>query len=102
MAHTVRRFGQVVRLKPEHADEYRACHARIWPEVASRIKDCGIEDYSIWYDDGTGLLFASFKYVGGDYEGDMRRMAADDKVREWWEVTDRCQESLHPLLINDL
>ncbi len=49
---------------------------------------------SIWYDDKTGLLLGSFKYVGYDYKGDMERMAANPKVREWWKMTDRMQESL--------
>lgn len=39
-----RRFGQVVKLKPECVDAYKACHAKIWPEVAKQIKDCNIED----------------------------------------------------------
>lgn len=39
-----RRFGHVIRLRPERVAEYKACHARIWPEVAKQIKDCGLED----------------------------------------------------------
>lgn len=39
-----RRFAQVVKLKKECVDEYKACHAKVWPEVAKQIKDCGIED----------------------------------------------------------
>lgn len=49
---------------------------------------------SIWFDDGSSLLFASFKYVGYDYAGDMQRMAENPKVREWWKMTDGFQESL--------
>ncbi|KJZ75970.1 hypothetical protein HIM_04794 [Hirsutella minnesotensis 3608] len=105
-----RRFGQVIRLKPECVDEYKACHVKIWPEVAQQIKTCNIEDLkrtrltacpggawavdSIWYDDKTGLLFASFKYLGYDYAGDMERMAESPKVQEWWKMTDSFQESL--------
>lgn len=39
------------------------------------------------------MLFATFKYVGNDFDGDMARMAANSKVREWWRVTDAMQES---------
>lgn len=49
---------------------------------------------SIWYDEKSGLLFASMKYVGSDFEGDMRRMAENPTVREWWKMTDSYQESL--------
>ena len=48
---------------------------------------------SIFYDDKTSILFASFKYVGYDYAGDMERMASNPKVREWWKMTDGYQES---------
>ncbi|PHH90010.1 hypothetical protein CDD83_4743 [Cordyceps sp. RAO-2017] len=91
-----RRFGQVVRLKAGCAAEYKARHAQVWPEVAQQIKACNIVDYTIWYDEGTSLLFASFKYIGYDYAGDMQRMADSPKVRDWWALTDALQESLVP------
>ena len=51
---------------------------------------------SIFHDPGTGILFASFKYVGYDYAGDMERMKENPKVREWWKMTDGMQETLVP------
>lgn len=51
---------------------------------------------SIWWDDNTGILFASFKYVGYNYEGDMQKMAENPKVREWWKMTDGYQQSFVP------
>jgi L-rhamnose mutarotase len=51
---------------------------------------------SIFYDDSTGILFASFKYIGYDYEGDMEKMRENPKVREWWKMTDSYQESMVP------
>jgi L-rhamnose mutarotase len=116
MKNPGRWFGQVVKLKKDRVDEYKACHAKVWPDVLKQIKDCGIEDCkltvlppsyslieqslcngvidSIFYDDGLGLLFASFKYIGYDYAGDMEKMAGNPKVREWWKMTDGMQESL--------
>ncbi|OAR04797.1 hypothetical protein LLEC1_03249, partial [Akanthomyces lecanii] len=91
---STRRFGQVIRLKPDCVGQYKACHAKAWPEVLKQIKDSNIEDYSIWYDEKNGLLFASMKYVGSDFEADMRRMAENPNVREWWKLTDSYQESL--------
>ena len=61
----------------------------VWLGSNSRID-------SIFYDDTTSLLFASFKYVGYDFAGDMARMAENPKVREWWAMTDSYQESLVP------
>ncbi|KAL6696822.1 hypothetical protein J3F84DRAFT_309614 [Trichoderma pleuroticola] len=87
-------FAQTVKLKKDRVEEYKACHAKVWPEVLKQIKDCGIEDYSIYYDDEMGLLFGTFRYIGYDYAGDMEKMAANPKVREWWKMTDAMQESL--------
>lgn len=39
------------------------------------------------------MLFASFKYVGNAWDEDMKRMAANPKVQQWWEMTDGMQES---------
>lgn len=75
--------------------EYKASHAAVWPEVLKQIKECNIEDYSIWWDDASGILFASFKYVGYDYQGDMEKMRGNPKVREWWKMTDGWQETLN-------
>jgi L-rhamnose mutarotase len=41
-------------------------------------------------------LFASFKYIGYNWEGDMQKMRENEKVREWWRMTDGYQESLVP------
>ncbi|KAI6089391.1 rhamnose mutarotase [Hypoxylon rubiginosum] len=92
----VRRIAQIVKLKPEFLDKYKEVHAAVWPEVLQQIKVCNIEDYSIYHDPATGILFATFKYVGIDFEGDMERMRENVKVREWWAMTDGFQESVVP------
>ncbi|KAK8099383.1 uncharacterized protein PG998_012624 [Apiospora kogelbergensis] len=86
----------IIKLKPECIAQYKECHAAVWPEVQRQIKACNIQDYSICHDPETGILFASFKYVGYDYAGDMERMRENPKVREWWAMTDSYQESMVP------
>jgi hypothetical protein len=39
-----RRFAQIVKLKPEFEEQYKECHANVWPQVLKQIKDCNIED----------------------------------------------------------
>jgi len=39
-----RRVAQIVKLKPEYVEEYKQCHAKVWPEVLKQIKDSNIED----------------------------------------------------------
>jgi L-rhamnose mutarotase len=78
------RHGQVIRLKPGKLDEYRAYHARVWPEVLKTIRDCNMRNYSIYFKNG--YLFGYFEYVGEDFEADMAKMAADPKTQEWWDI----------------
>lgn len=84
----MRRFGQVARLKQDKVGEYESLHAAVWPEVLSTITACGLRNYSI-YRQGE-LVFAYFEYIGLDFEGDMRRMAADPVTQEWWKLTKPC------------
>ncbi|KAJ2903722.1 L-rhamnose mutarotase [Zalerion maritima] len=91
-----RRIAQIVKLKPEHVERYKEVHAAVWPEVLKQIKSCNIEDYSIFHDPETNILFATMKYIGYDYAGDMERMRENPRVREWWAMTDGWQESMVP------
>lgn len=90
-----RRFGQVIRLRPECVDEYVRIHNPIPAPIAARIARSNIYDYSIFYDATTGLLFASFKYSGADFEADVAEMSADPETQKWWTVTDAMQVSLN-------
>ncbi len=84
----MRRFGQVARLKPDKVEEYVRLHANAWPQVLKTIADCNLINYSIYIKGD--LLFASYDYVGDDYEADMRKMAADPITQEWWKHTKPC------------
>jgi len=86
----VTRYGTVIRVKPEKLEEYKALHAQPWPGVNSKLKEVNIRNYSIYYRDG--YLFSYFEYTGSDFEADMERMAQDSLTREWWKLTDPCQQ----------
>ncbi|HBL73109.1 MAG TPA: L-rhamnose mutarotase [Bacteroidales bacterium] len=88
----MKRYGSVIKLKPEQQAEYLALHAAVWPGVLATIKSCNIRNYSIFLKDG--ILFSYFEYVGKDYEADMARMAADPETQRWWAVCKPCQVPL--------
>jgi L-rhamnose mutarotase len=88
----MRRVGQVINVRPERIEEYEQLHAEAWPGVLDAIRRANIRNYTI-YRHGTHL-FASFDYVGDDYEADMAAMAADPVIKEWWALTDAMQEPL--------
>ena len=91
-AAPVQRHGSVVRLRPEHREEYLRLHAAVWPEVEQTLRDSNLRNYTIFLHGD--LLFAYFEYHGDDFERDQRRIAADPKTQEWWRLTDPCQERL--------
>ena len=87
-----RRYASVIRLRPEHAEEYLRLHREVWPGVLDMITACNIRDYSIYrYGD---LLFSYYEYVGEDHAADMARIAADPTTQRWWQLTDPCQEQV--------
>jgi len=88
----MKRYGSIIRLRPEKLEEYKALHANAWPEVLRMIKECGLQNYSIYYKDG--YLFSYYEYVGTDYEADMAKMANDPETQRWWAVCKPCQEPL--------
>ena len=88
----MKRYGQVIKVKPDKIDEYKKLHAAVWPEVKKMIADCNIRNYSIYLKDG--FLFSYYEYVGNDYDMDMKKMAADPITQKWWEVCGPCQEPI--------
>ncbi len=86
------RFGQVIGLKKENYEKYKQYHANAWPEINSKITECNIKNYTIFFKDE--LLFAYFEYVGEDFEADMQKMADDSKTQEWWAIMKPLQSPL--------
>ena len=88
----MKRLGQVIRVKSEMEKHYRELHSQACPEILAKIKECNIQNYSIYLRDG--FLFSYMEYTGDDFEADMKKMADDPKTQEWWKETDPCQ---HPV-----
>ncbi len=92
----VKRFASVTGLKADKLTDYKALHAHAWPEVLKKIKDCHIENYSIYLHkiNNKYYLFSYFEYTGSDFDGDMKKMADDPNTQRWWKETDPCQQPL--------
>lgn len=86
----LKRYGWVIKVKPEKLEYYKELHANPWPEVNAKLKECNIQNYSIYFRDG--LLFSYLEYTGIDFKADMAKMAADPLTQKWWKETDPCQE----------
>ncbi len=91
------RFGSIISLRNEKEAEYRRLHKAVWPEVAKAVHNANIRNYSIYLrrlPDGNLYLFSYLEYAGQDYSSDMRKLAENPKVKEWWKLTDPCQQPL--------
>lgn len=92
----IKRFGSVTGLKADKIATYKALHANAWPEVLKKIKECHIQNYSIYLQKikNDYFLFSYFEYAGDDFDNDMKKMAADPNTQRWWKETDPCQQPL--------
>jgi L-rhamnose mutarotase len=90
------RYGSVIGLNADKVDEYKRLHAAAWPDVLKMIKECNIQNYSIYLRqiDGRHYLFSYFEYTGADFVADMAKMAADATTQRWWEHCIPCQAPL--------
>jgi L-rhamnose mutarotase len=88
----MQRYGSVIGVRAEKLEEYKRLHAAVWPGVLSKITECHIRNYSIYYKDG--FLFSYFEYIGTDFVADMAKMAADPLTQQWWDVCMPCQAPL--------
>ena len=86
----MKRFGQVIGVRPEYFEHYKMYHEKVWPEVLDMIKKCNIQNYSIFHKDGT--LYSYLEYTGNDFAADMAKMAADPKTQEWWSIMEPMQD----------
>jgi len=90
---SIQRFGMVTGLKPEKIAYYQQIHDAPWPGVLKKIRECHIQNYSIYLQkiEEKYFLFSYFEYTGNDFGGDMKKMAEDSTTQRWWKVTNPTQ-----------
>jgi L-rhamnose mutarotase len=88
----MKRYGSVIKVRPEAIQSYKAYHAAVWPEILATIRRSNIRNYSIFLKDD--LLFGYYEYHGTDYQADMAKIASDPKTQEWWAIMEPMQKPL--------
>ncbi|MES2426150.1 MAG: L-rhamnose mutarotase [Bacteroidota bacterium] len=68
-----------MKLKPAAKEEYKRRHALIWPEIRQMLADGGINDYHIYFDHETDILFAVHN---DDQQGAIFKK--DETLEKWW------------------
>lgn len=70
-----------MKLKPGFEAEYKKRHDEIWPELAALLSETGIQDYSIFLDEETLILFAVQK-ISADFDENL--LPNHPIVKKWW------------------
>jgi L-rhamnose mutarotase len=86
----VRRVGMVIGIKPDQISAYKALHAASNPGVRDLLSKYHMQNFSIYMhklDDGKYYLFGYYEYVGSDYAGDMAKLDAEPRNKQWLSVT---------------
>jgi L-rhamnose mutarotase len=92
MVINMKRYGSIIKVKPERFEEYKKIHSKVWPGVLKTITECNIRNYSIYHKDG--LLFSYFEYIGDDFKADFKKMLDDPITQKWSEVCESMQTPL--------
>ena len=77
----VKRIAFKMKLKPGVIEEYEKRHRDLWPELHGLLKDAGISEYSIFWDQETDSLFAFQKQAGDKGSQDLGQT---EIVQRWW------------------
>lgn len=70
-----------MKLLPGFEVEYKKRHDAIWPELQALLSETGIQDYSIFLDEETLILFAVQK-ISPDF--DENYLPNHPIVKKWW------------------
>lgn len=68
-------------LKPDCEKEYEKRHNELWPELQALLKNAGISDYTIYWDEDTNILFAHQTVSEGSGSQDL---GTAEIIKKWW------------------
>jgi len=77
----MKRLAFKMKLNKGQKEAYQKRHNELWPELEQLLKENGISEYSIFFDEETHTLFA-FQKVSG--EGGSQDLATNPIVKKWW------------------
>lgn len=75
------KFAFKMKLAPGMRDEYRRRHDAICPELLELVRQAGLTDYSIHFDEETNSLFA---VVWRSDDHKMNELKNSPVMQKWW------------------
>ena len=88
----MQRLAFKMKLNQGQKEVYKKRHSELWPALKQLLKDNGVSEYSIFFDEETNSLFA-FQKVSG--ESGSQDLANNEIVRKWWDFMADIME-VHP------
>jgi len=86
------RIAFKMKVTPGAIEEYKKRHDELWPELHKLLKDAGISEYSIFFDEETHTLFAFQKQAG---EQGSQDLGTTEIVQKWWKFMADIMETNH-------
>ncbi|KAL3913481.1 MAG: hypothetical protein SGILL_006474, partial [Bacillariaceae sp.] len=80
----ITRVAFKMKLKEGQAEEYQRRHDEIWPELKELLSSSGIQEYSIFLDPETNILFAVHKLEGDAAAAAANDLGSNPVVQKWW------------------
>lgn len=77
-----KRIAFKMKLKPGAISAYKKRHDELWPELHKLLKDEGLSEYTIFFDEETHILFACQKQAGDRGSQDL---GETEIVQKWWK-----------------
>ena len=77
----MQRLAFKMKLNPGQKETYIKRHNEIWPDLKKLLKDRGVSEYSIFFDEETSTLFAFQKVSGLESSQDLAENAI---IKKWW------------------
>ena len=77
----MKRVAFKMKLKPGFKDEYKKRHDKLWPELKALLKEQGVSEYSIFFDEETNILFGVQNQEGESSSQDLGNL---EIVQKWW------------------
>lgn len=71
-------------------EEYKKRHDAIWPELKILLKETGVEDYSIFLDEDTNILFGILKI---ENSRKLDELPNHPVMKKWWAYMKDIMES---------
>jgi L-rhamnose mutarotase len=78
----MKRIGFKMKLHAGQLAAYKKRHDEIWADLVTLLKSIGIQDYSIFLDEETSILFAVLKIKNPAL---LDTLPAHDVMQKWWK-----------------